>query len=108
MTQIMINAALNTLLGMGTVFLVLIFISLLIGCFKYINMLEQKIETVKASMVSAEITASAAEMVMADEKGDLELVAVISAAIAAYEGTSADSLVVRSIRRTPGNKWKRA
>ena len=32
----MTKAALNTLMGMGTVFLVLIFISLLISCFKYI------------------------------------------------------------------------
>ena len=30
---------------------------------------------------------------------DAELVAVISAAIAAYEGTSSNGLVVRSIRR---------
>ncbi len=39
---------------------------------------------------------------------DLELVAVITAAIAAMEGVPADGLVVRSIRRTPGNKWNRA
>ena len=36
---------------------------------------------------------------------DLELVAVIAAAIAAAEGTSTDSFVVRSIRRRPSNKW---
>ena len=39
---------------------------------------------------------------------DLELVAVITAAIAASTNTSTDSLVVRSIRRAPGAKWKRA
>lgn len=43
-----------------------------------------------------------------DLTDDLELVAVITAAIAASENTSADGLVVRSIRRAPGNKWKRA
>ena len=37
---------------------------------------------------------------------DAELVAVIAAAIAAAEGTSTDSFVVRSIRRRPSNKWK--
>ena len=37
---------------------------------------------------------------------DAELVAVISAAIAAYQGTSSNGLVVRSIRRLPGSKWK--
>lgn len=31
------RAAIHTLIGMGTVFIVLIFISLIIGCFKYIN-----------------------------------------------------------------------
>ena len=34
-----------------------------------------------------------------DETDDLELVAVITAAIAASEGTSSDGLVVRSIKR---------
>ena len=37
---------------------------------------------------------------------DLELVAVISAAIAAAEGTSTDGFVVLSIRRRQSNKWK--
>ena len=39
---------------------------------------------------------------------DLELVAVITAAIAAAEETSTDGLVVRSIRRVGTSKWKRA
>ena len=52
--------------------------------------------------------AAAAPVVEENLVDDLELVAVIAAAIAAYEGTSADGLVVRSIRRAPGNKWKRA
>ncbi len=38
---------------------------------------------------------------------DLELIAVITAAIAAMEGVPADGLVVRSIRRSPGRKWNR-
>jgi Na+-transporting methylmalonyl-CoA/oxaloacetate decarboxylase gamma subunit len=36
---------------------------------------------------------------------DLELVAVITAAIAAQEGKSTDGFVVRSIRRRPSNHW---
>ena len=40
---------------------------------------------------------------------DLELVAVISAAIAASEGqTSTDGFVVRSIKRANKNKWQKA
>ena len=40
---------------------------------------------------------------------DLELVAVIAAAIAASEGAaSTDGFVVRSIKRASTNKWQRA
>ncbi len=39
---------------------------------------------------------------------DLELVAVITAAIAASTGGSPEGLVVRSIKRAPGNNWKKA
>ena len=42
-----------------------------------------------------------------DEIDDLELVAVITAAIAASEGVPADGFVVRSIRKSTQNKWKR-
>ncbi len=42
---------------------------------------------------------------VAEEADDLELIAVISAAIAAAEGTSTDGFVVRSIRRRQANRW---
>ncbi len=38
---------------------------------------------------------------------DLELVAVIAAAIAAYEGTSVEGFQVRSIKRANTNKWRK-
>lgn len=105
----MTKAGLNTLLGMGTVFIVLIFISLLISCFKYINVFEQKMKNKGVKEVpAAPAPAAAAPVEEENLADDLELVAVIAAAIAAYEGTSAEGLVVRSIRRAPGNKWKRA
>ena len=111
MKQMMINAGINTMLGMGTVFLVLIFICFLISCFKYINAFEQKMKNkgaTEAPAAPAPAPVAAAPVVEENLTDDLELVAVIAAAIAAYEGTSADGLVVRSIRRAPGNKWKRA
>ena len=40
------------------------------------------------------------------QQDDGELVAVIAAAIAAYEGTSTDSFVVRSIRKANRKKEK--
>jgi len=111
MGETMTKAGMNTLLGMGTVFIVLIFISLLISCFKYINVFEQKMKNKgakEAPAAPAPAPVAAAPVVEENLVDDLELVAVIAAAIAAYEGTSADGLVVRSIRRAPGNKWKRA
>ena len=95
------KAALNTLMGMGTVFCVLILISLIIYCFRFIPMLlggkkkkkEEKTET----------PAPAAPVVEETLTDDLELVAVISAAIAASEGTTTDSFVVRSIHRRQGS-----
>mgnify|MGYP003008396612 FL=1 len=93
----MSKAGMNTLMGMGTVFVVLILISLIISCFKIFPYLEKK----KAGKNAAEPTvveqvAQREEQQLTD---DLELVAVITAAIAASENASADGLVVRSIIR---------
>ena len=59
---------------------------------------------------SVAITAPAvpAALVEEDLTDDLELVAVISAAIAASENTSTDSFVVRSIKKVNRSKWQRA
>ncbi len=107
----MAKAGMNTLMGMGTVFLVLIFISLLISCFKFINEFEKKVKAKEAKAAPAAPAAvQTAEPVAAAEElvDDLELVAVITAAIAAATNSSTDGLVVRSIKRAPGAKWKRA
>ncbi|MCI9535079.1 MAG: OadG family protein [Lachnospiraceae bacterium] len=103
------KAGMNTLMGMGIVFLVLIFISLLISCFKYINAFENKKKLAAPAPATPAPTPAPAAMVQEEELvDDLELVAVITAAIAAFDNTSADGLVVRSIKRAPGAKWKRA
>lgn len=97
---------LNMVVGMGTVFIVLILISILIGCFKYIHAWEERKKgTVKVIDLPAAPVVIPAEEELTD---DLELVAVITAAIAAAGNTSADGLVVRSIRRAQTSKWKRA
>jgi sodium pump decarboxylase gamma subunit len=95
----MSKAGLNTLMGMGTVFFVLILISLIIFCFRFIAVLENRNK--KQETAHAEIPAAAMPPVVpvVQETDDLELIAVISAAIAASTGASADSFVVRSIRR---------
>lgn len=94
----MAKAGLNTLLGMGTVFVVLILISLLISAFKVLNKAQDKKE--KDTPAKKAVDQTIAQIIEKEElSDDTELVAVIAAAIATYEGTSADGFVVRSIRR---------
>ncbi|WP_346663717.1 OadG family transporter subunit [uncultured Merdimonas sp.] len=113
MGEILEKAGLNTILGMGTVFVVLIFISIIISLMKYIPALgtvfqkKSKDVSEKKEEELTEAEASGGEDGMDQElTDDAELVAVIAAAVAAAEGTSADGFVVRSIRRRPSNKWK--
>jgi sodium pump decarboxylase gamma subunit len=111
------KAALNTLLGMGTVFVVLILICFIISGFKFISVLENrgknkeadKAEAPKAAPAPAPAPVAAAPVQEENLTDDLELVAVIAAAIAASEGrTTTDGLVVRSIRKANKNKWQNA
>jgi sodium pump decarboxylase, gamma subunit len=105
------RAGMNTLMGIGIVFLMLLFLSFMIGLFKYIEKFQNvgKKKAAEEAPKAEEAPAPAiAQSEAADEDfaDDLELVAVISAAIAAYENTSGDSFVVRSIKKS--NKWHRA
>lgn len=94
--SVMAKAGLNTLMGMGTVFVILILISLIISSFGLIGKAQENKKAVAQPVVVE--TAPQVEVVE-DETDDLELVAVISAAIAASEGTSTDGFVVRTIRK---------
>lgn len=111
MNEVLTKAGLNTVLGMGTVFVVLIFLAFLISLMKYIpSLLEMfsKKATENAEPVTEVVQPSVTNTVVAqkvDAVDDLELIAVITAAIAAQEGTTTDGFIVRSIRRRPSNKW---
>ncbi len=163
------SAFFNMLIGMGTVFAVLLFIAFIISRFKFINAYAAAAERRKkeeaeyaalvertkklpgvSKNVSKRITPEmvraavipegvkvelipekdeeapakqadtgldpqliavlSAAVAAADSAVDPQLVAVITAAIMAAAGDDAgpDGLVVRSIRRAPGAKWKRA
>ncbi len=106
--ELMTNAGLNTVLGMGTVFAVLIFIMLIISAFSLIPKIQSvfankdnskenaKVKEEDLSLIAAITAASAYD----EAKNDTELVAVISAAVAAYRGeTTSDGFVVRSIKK---------
>lgn len=107
--EILTKAGLNTLLGMGTVFAVLIFLALLIDWIKYIPMLIDKMLKKNEAPVEEKVVVEDAAVVeqtaVVEETDNLELIAVITAAIAAQEGTSTGGFVVRSIRRRPSNNW---
>ncbi|MBQ7562886.1 MAG: OadG family protein [Lachnospiraceae bacterium] len=101
--QKMKTAALNTLLGMGTVFIILIIIMAVISCFNYIPKIQAMFKKETQTPAPAPVLETAPSEVSENLAGDEELVAVISAAIAAYEGSGASGIsggyVVRSIRR---------
>ncbi len=119
------TALLNTILGMGTVFVVLIFISLLIAMFKIIPMIQEKMakkQELDMNVVTA-IDNTVSQIAVQEEEQDEEeqeelvddgeLVAVITAAIMAHmssngEEVPADGLIVRSIKRSKSNKWQKA
>ena len=96
------QAGMNTLLGMGTTFAVLITLALVIALFgKVVGGASNR--TVKKTAAPAPVAAPAPAPAAVEEEelaDDLELVAVIAAAIAAFEGRqSTDGFVVRSIRK---------
>lgn len=100
MGQKLAKAGQNTVISMSIVFCVLILISLIIYCFKFIALIgnkEKKAEPVKSEEKKETATVAAAPA--EDLTDDTELVAVISAAIAASEGTTTEGFVVRSINR---------
>lgn len=98
------RAGMNTLMGIGTVFLVLAFLAFVIYLFRFIpGLFEGKKEkAAEAAPAAAPVQAAPAVEEVTD---DTELIAVIAAAIAASEGTSPDGFVVRSIRKVNRRKW---
>lgn len=117
-SEMMQGALITTLMGMGTTFIVL---TLLWGIIALISRIIRSTETKAAAAsataappstdsitISAPKTEEPASPVM---DGGTELIAVITAAIAAMEGSAVTSnLIVRKISRISGNStaWSRA
>lgn len=111
----MAEAGVNTIIGITVVFLALLFISFIISLFKYINRFEQMLADKKAGTapapkaIPASVPVPSIEIVPVTD--DLELIAVITAAIHAYEeaqgNTVTGDLVVRSIKKR-NNRWQNA
>ena len=104
MSKLIKEAGLNTLLGLGTVFVVLIFLSFVIGNIHWIPDIIESRKKKNAPVKSAPAPAPAAPAPAApaveeDLTDDEELVAVIAAAIAASEEIPVEGFRVRSIRK---------
>lgn len=101
--ELMKKAGVNTAFGMGTVFVMLIVIALIISLFGVFSAIAKSADKKKAPAttgVDNAVKAIEANEAQAEEADDTELVAVIAAAIAAFEGSSStDGFVVRSIKR---------
>jgi sodium pump decarboxylase gamma subunit len=111
----MAEAGVNTIIGITVVFFALLFISFIISLFKYINKFEQMLANRKANKNAAPASVPAATpapvAAPVEETDDLELIAVITAAIHAYEEAQGNvvegDLVVRSIKKR-NNRWQNA
>lgn len=108
----MAEAGGNTIIGLATVFLVLILLALIIYCFRFVNAAaippsKKKAAAEEKKPAPAPKAAPApAPVAEPNPMDDLQLIAVITAAIAAAEDKPAEGFVVRSIRRTKSNKWR--
>lgn len=104
--SIMADGVSTMVVGLGVVFTALIgLIIILTLTGKFFDQLESTRAAQKESQAPV-IVEQTVEPVVAEtpETDDLELVAVITATIAATMGTSADNLQVRSLRKT-SNAW---
>ncbi len=98
--QTMGTAALNTVMSMAIVFAVLIFIAIIIAQFKRIGGLQNNNKAPEPVAVAAPAEPEPVIEEEEDLSDDLELVAVITAAIAAAsENECTDGLMIRSIIR---------
>lgn len=106
MKETLMTAGFNTVLGIGTVFVMLIVMSLIIYCFRIIPMIQDKLagkpaveEPNKNSYVPPASAPVAHQEESVDVSDDLALIAIISAAIAASEQIPIDGFRVRTIKR---------
>lgn len=106
MSVLLQRAGMNTLMGMGIVFAMLIFLTFVISMFRFIGQAGEKTQKEEERSVPVQAQRRKLAAAAVPQQDDGELVAVIAAAIAAYEGTSTDSFVVRSIRKANRKKEK--
>lgn len=94
--------------GMGTVFVILILISFIISAFKYLGRTDGPSSRSEIKMKAVIEASKPAQTFNQDNQmDDMELVAVLTAAIAASLNTTTDKLRIKSFRRISGKQMRR-
>ncbi len=115
MSERLSTAGIHTLIGMGTVFAVLVLMVGVISLFRFIPDKDKDRKKAARAVTESTKSAEAAKIneaqapaaIEAEPEDDLALIAVITAAIAAARGTQEPGgFIVRSIRRSSNNQWK--
>lgn len=107
------RAGLNTVMGLAIVFAALAFLTFVIGKLHFISDFvegkgKKEIKEEQPAQAAAVPVQAVPEPEEEDLTDDLELVAVIAAAIAASENRSPEGFVVRSIRKANKRNWRNA
>ncbi len=109
----LVRALENTVMGISIVFCMLLLISFIISLLKHADKFVAWFKGLFRKTPAPVNEPAKVEAAEPDEEDDTELVAVITAAIYAYEqamgnDVPADGLVVRSIRKVNKSKWQNA
>lgn len=102
----MATAGGNTVTGLLVVFSVLVLLCLIIFCFKFIS--REPVPPTKSAPAAPKApvaSAAPAQAAETDLENDPALIAVIAAAIAAYEDKPMEGFVVRKVKRLRTNRW---
>lgn len=93
------------IIGFGMVFLILCIISFILGVFSFVHKLNEKKKANKKVITSKTKNIAVKPLPEMKQEDDLELVAVITVAIAAAMSTTSDNIIVHSIRKT--SNWNK-
>lgn len=96
------GAGITTIMGMGITFVILILLWLCVAIMTKFTYRPNKGDKAPQTTDAAAPPSGAAAVVTETPVADENLIAVIAAAVAAYEGGSASNFVVRKIRRMSG------
>src|SRR6056297_4098517 len=94
-----------TVFSMGLVFLTLFAISLILDIFKVQNQRDQKKQSKKAEENKAQKKPDQGKPAITQQEDDGEIIAVITAALAASLNTQKDKLIIKNIRQIQDPTW---